>query len=181
MKCYICNEDAIKRNGRSNMCAKHSRFMQMQRVAKVDKKYVPSLYEIEKLVPLDMKCQDCGVVMHWIDNDNRSNGAILQHYRDGTLGITCLSCNTKHGLMPGDSYRDVPSGSKLCISCKTIKQLNMFNIRKDGKIPYPLSKCKQCAKEASIKWRVANPNKYKALNKKHNDLRKSKNYGNNAI
>jgi hypothetical protein len=174
MKCYICGEDAIKRNGRSNMCAKHGRFMQMQHTAKSDKKYVPSLYEIEKLVPVDMKCQDCSVEMHWIDNDNRSHGAILQHYRDGTLGITCLSCNTKHGLMPGDSYKEVPNGHKLCRSCKTIKPLNMFNIRRDSKVIYPMSKCKECSHKAVILWRLKNPEKYKETNKKHNDLRKVK-------
>lgn len=174
MKCYVCGEDAIKRHGRSNMCAKHSRFMQMQRTAKSDHKYVPSLYEIEKLVPADMKCQDCNTLMHWIDNDNRAAGAILQHYRNGTLGIVCLACNTKHGAMPGDSYKEVPEGHKLCTSCKTIKPLNMFNVRRDSKVPYPLSKCKQCSHEVLVKWRLANPDKYKANNKKHNDLRKAK-------
>lgn len=175
MKCYICGFDAIKLHGRANLCEKHKRFIQMQKTAKQDKKYSPSIYEIEALVPRDMKCQDCGTTMHWIDNKNRSSGAVLQHYRDGTLGIVCMSCNTKHGQMPGDSYRDVPAGHKLCVCCKTIKPLSLFSKRRDGKVPYPLSKCKQCMADALKKWREKNPEKYKAVNKKHNDLRKAKN------
>lgn len=175
MKCYICGNNAIKRNGRSNLCGKHNRFLQMQRTAKQDKKYVPSIYEIEKLVPFDMKCQDCGNLMHWIDDKNRSLGAVLQHYRDKSLGIVCLSCNTKHGFMPGDSYKEVPNGSKFCGTCKTIKPLSMFSVRRDSKKPYPLTKCKVCAHEAHKAWRKANPEKYKLSNKKHNDLRKGKN------
>jgi hypothetical protein len=111
--------------------------------------------------------------MHWIDNSNRSASAVLQHYRDGSLGIVCHACNTKHGMMPGDSYRDVPVGYKLCRSCKTIKPLDMFYKRSDSKIQYPMSKCKVCNLEAHQEWRRKNPEKYKATNKKHNDRRKA--------
>ena len=175
MKCYVCGNDSIKRLGRSNSCEKHHRFMQMQKTAKNDGKYVPSIYEIEKLVPIDMKCIDCNCLMHWIDNENRRHGAVLQHYRDGTLGIVCLSCNTKHGLMLGDSYRDVPVGEKFCRFCKTIKPLSMFSLRKDGKRPYPVTKCKSCSHKALIAWRTNNPIKYKLSNDKNNKLRKGKN------
>jgi hypothetical protein len=172
MKCYVCGDEAIKRNGRANLCAQHRRFIQMQKAAKSDGKYVPSLLELERLVPKDMKCQDCGTQMHWIDDDNRAKGAVLQHYRNGTLGLVCMSCNTKHGLMPGDSYRDIPEGHKLCRCCKTIKPLSMFSLRKEGKVHYPVSKCKPCSLAAQKEWRARNPDKYKALNKKHNDKRK---------
>ncbi len=175
MKCFVCGDQSIKRHGRSNMCEKHNRFIQMQRTAKADGKYTPSLFELESLTPKDMKCPDCGVEMHWIDDENRSSGAILQHYRDGSLAIVCHSCNVKHGHMPGDMYRETPEGHKLCVSCKSIKPLNEFSLRRDGKKPYPLSKCKSCAREAYLKWKQQNPEKYKALNKKHNDKRKEKN------
>jgi len=174
MKCYICGDTAIKRHGRANRCEKHHRFIQMQKTARQDGKYVPSIYEIEKIVPVDMKCVDCGCLMHWIDDGNRSTGAVLQHYRNGTLGIVCLSCNTKHGAMPGDSYKEVPVGSKLCRACKTIKPLDMFGKRMDGKKPYPTSKCKSCRHEVLINWRKNNPERYKLINKKHNDLRKKR-------
>lgn len=172
MKCYVCGDAAIKRHNRSNMCEKHFRFYGMQRVAKTDKKYVPSLYELEKLVPKNMTCQDCGVLMHWIDDDNRTSGAVLQHYRDGTLAIVCLSCNTRHGQMVGDSYRDIPKDHKLCPTCKIIKPLSFFAFRKDGKRPYPMSKCKQCNLDAHKEWRAQNPDKYKAANKRNNEKRK---------
>jgi hypothetical protein len=173
MKCYICGDKTISLHGRKNVCEKHKRFLQMQSSAKHDKKYAPSLYEIERLVPKDMVCPDCGKQMHWIDNSNRSASAVLQHYRDGSLGIVCHACNTKHGMMPGDSYRDVPVGYKLCRSCKTIKPLDMFYKRSDSKIQYPMSKCKVCNLEAHQEWRRKNPEKYKATNKKHNDRRKA--------
>ena len=173
MHCYICGDSAVKHSGRTNLCAKHRRFIQMQKVAKTDKKYVPSLYELEKITPKNMKCESCGNLMHWINNENRSAGAVLQHYRNNTLGIVCLSCNTKHGLMPGDSYNEIPSGHKLCRTCKTIKPLSMFNPRRDGKVEYPMPKCKACNLQAHREWRKNNPEKYKASNKKHNDLRKT--------
>ena len=172
MKCYICGDKTIILHGRKNVCSKHKRFLQMQHTAKADKKYVPSIYEIEKMVPKDMICQDCGCTMHWIDNDNRRHGAVLQHYRKGTLGIVCMSCNTKHGLMPGDSYRDVPKDHKMCITCRTIKPLDMFYKRKDSGNLYPMSKCKICNHEHYKSWREKNPEKYQSLNKKHNNLKK---------
>lgn len=172
MKCYVCGSEAIKRHGRANLCAKHRRFVQMQKTAKQDDKYVPSIFELETLVPADMKCQDCGVEMNWIDGSNRPANAVLQHYRDGSLGITCMSCNTKHGNMPGDSYRDVPAGHKFCGSCKTIKPLNDFGKRSAKEGAYPKTKCKSCELEAQKKWRQSNPERYKQLNKKHNNKKK---------
>ena len=174
MKCYVCGSVAEKNYKQKNVCSKHGRFLQMQHTAKADKKYVPSLYELEKLVPSDMVCQDCGSTMHWIDNQNRSLGAVLQHYRNGTLGIVCHGCNVKHGMLPGDSYRDVPVGHKLCRACKTIKPLDMFSKRRDSKKEYPKSNCKACDLLAHQRWRANNPEKYIASNKKHNDLRKKK-------
>jgi hypothetical protein len=175
MRCFICGDDAIRRHGKTSMCQKHFRFWQMQRAAKSACKFVPTFYQLESLTPKDMKCTDCGVLMHWIDDQNRSSGAVLQHYRDGTLGIVCFACNTKHGQLPGDMYRDVPKDHKLCIQCKTIKPLFEFSIRRDGKKPYPVSKCKPCSYAAQLAWRTNNPDKYKALNKKHNDKRKAAN------
>ena len=172
MKCYVCGDEAIQRSGKSNLCQQHARFMQMRSTAKNDSKYVPSLFELEKLVPKTMTCQDCGDKIHWVDDENRAKGAVLQHYRNGTLGITCLSCNTKHGLMPGDSYCDVPKNHKFCRSCKTIKPLSMFSLRRDSKVTYPVSKCKPCSLAAQKDWRLKNPEKYQSLNKKHNDQKK---------
>lgn len=177
MNCYVCGSNAVKRHGRANRCEKHHRFAQMQRTAKADGKHVPSFYELESLVPKDMRCPDCGVEMHWIDDSNRKTGAVLQHYRDGSLGIVCHSCNVKHGFMPGDLYRDVPLNHKLCSSCRCIKPLSDFSVRKDGKKPYPLSKCKLCAKASYQEWKSKNPERYKTLNKKHNEKRKEKQNG----
>lgn len=172
MKCYVCGTEAINRLGRSNLCAEHGRFLQMQKAAKRDGKYIPSIYELQGLVPKDMRCGDCGIEMNWIDGNKRSSGAVLQHYRNGTLGITCMSCNTKHGLMPGDSYKDLPKGHKLCGACKTIKPLNMFGKRSANANDYPKSKCKTCELDAQKNWRLKNPERYKQLNKTNNQKKK---------
>jgi hypothetical protein len=174
MNCYICGEESSPRHGRKNLCTKHGRFVQMRSAAKSTKKYTPSIYEIEKLVPSDMRCADCGREMFWVAADGQSQSccAVLQHYRDGTLAVTCMSCNTKHGLMVGDSYCDVPVGNKLCNTCKTIKPLSMFGIRRDSKVEYPLSKCKKCRHEYLKDWRLKNPKKYMEITKKGNDLKK---------
>jgi hypothetical protein len=172
MKCYVCGEEAIEMSGRSNLCLKHRRFIQMQHTAKHDKKYVPSLYELEKLTKKDMKCQDCETTMNWSHVEGRSTGAVLQHYRNGSIGIVCTSCNVKHGMMVGDSYKDLPSNHKLCGSCKTIKPLDDFYKRGDSKIKYPMTKCKACNLQAHKSWRVKNPDKYKESNKRNNDRRK---------
>jgi len=174
MQCYICGDETINRHSRSNLCAKHNRFIQMQKTAKADKKYVPCIFELEKVAPKSMECQDCGATMTWIDLENRALNAVLQHYRNKTIGIVCMSCNTKHGMMPGDSYRDVPNGHKLCRYCKTIKPLDMFYKRGDSKKPYPMTKCKKCNLYVHRLWRLNNPEKYIASNKKANDLRKKK-------
>lgn len=174
MKCYVCGVGAVPRHGRVNVCEVHGRLLQMQHAAKADKKYVPSLWELQALIPSGMICKDCNEVMHWVDGENRQRGAVLQHYRDGSLAIVCFSCNTKHGLMPGDMYRDILRGQKLCRACKTIKPIEAFSVRKDAKKVYPVSKCKPCSHNAYVAWRIANPDKYKALNKKHNDKRKEK-------
>lgn len=174
MRCYVCGAEAVKRHGRTNLCLKHRRFVQMQRTAKQDGKYVPSLYELESLVPDDMRCKDCGVTMNWADSQSRSSGAVLQHYRNGKLGIVCMSCNTKHGLMPGDSYCDVPPGHKLCGKCKTIKPLEEFGSRGGRESHYPKSKCKACELAAHKLWRQKNPEAYRASNKRNNEKRKER-------
>ena len=171
MKCYVCGAASVKRHDRSNMCEKHHRFYQMQSAAKYGKKYVPSLYEIESLVPKDMICQDCGKLMHWIDGDQK-DCATLQHYRDGTLALVCLTCNVRHGQMPGDSYRDIPKGFKLCTCCKTMKPLSDFGKRSAKEGDYPKSKCKVCDLDAQKKWRAQNPERYKKLNKLNNDKKR---------
>lgn len=172
MNCYICGDAAIKKYKWRCLCEKHFRFFQMMKAAKSDKKYVPSIYELERHVPSDMKCQDCGDLMHWIDNHNRRKGAVLQHYRDSTIGIVCMACNTKHGMMPDDTYREVPVGHKLCGGCKTIKPLSGFYTRRDGVRPYPMTKCKDCNLTAHREWRLANPEKYRESTKRHNVMKK---------
>lgn len=175
MKCYICGAHSSENYGQRSMCDKHNRFKQMQHTAKQDKKYVPAFVELERLCNSKMICPDCGDQMHWIDNDNRSKGAVLQHYRDGSLGIVCTSCNIKHGALPGDMYKSIPSGHKLCVACRSIKPLAEFYVRRDSKKEYPMSKCKACNHQAHIEWRAKNPMKYKEANKRNNDKRAVKN------
>ena len=74
--------------------------------------------------------------------------------------------------MPGDSYKELPEGHKLCTCCKTIKPLDDFGKRSKAEGSYPKSKCKVCDREDQKLWRQKNPEGYKKLNKKHNDKKK---------
>ena len=178
MQCYLCGEDSIRRNGKTKMCEKHFRFHQMRNCAKWFKKYVPTIFKLEELsqvYPVSiMLCPDCGCNMHWIDDNNRSSGIVLQHYKDGTINLICNSCNIKHGNMIGDSYREIKTGEKFCSSCLTVKPLNLFSKRKEKGKTYPVSKCKQCSHKACIVWKEKNPERYRLSYEKNNALRKEK-------
>lgn len=86
------------------------RMTQMKKCAKKAGKYVPTDEEIKNLPGFDLVCPDCGKEMLVTSRNNpkkRNRVMSLQHYRDGTLALVCISCNSRHGKMKGDSYRDL--------------------------------------------------------------------------
>jgi hypothetical protein len=100
----------------------------MRRVATRDGKVSPTREHLENIFSWDgMTCRDCGVTMHWLKEEGpRAQQLTLQHYRSGSMGFVCLSCNTRHAAMPGDSYCDLPKDHKRCPKCEQIKPLSEF-------------------------------------------------------
>lgn len=160
-KCARCDSLAIRHQGHQWLCAMHYRFGQMRSTAKQRGKTVPSHEELASLV--SDKCRDCGGPMHWLARGHQATVASLQHYRDGTYGIVCRSCNTRHAFMPGDTYRDMPKDHKRCPKCEQVKPISEY--AKDNGRSGPMkvkSWCKQCSSAAHTEWQRNNREYYNA-------------------
>lgn len=161
MKCSRCDLDATIKQGNQWLCDKHYRFGQMRVLAKRRGKLVPSHDLLESLAFHGMGCPDCGVTMNWRAKDGQATVASLQHYRDGSLGIVCRSCNTRHAFMDGDTYRDLPSNFKFCPGCKQEKPATEFSVDNGRSGPLKRkSKCKSCSNAAVKKWKEENREQY---------------------
>jgi len=162
-KCSRCDEKAVIMQGHQWLCPKHYRFGQMRNTAKRWGKSVPSHQHLESIAPKDMKCLDCGISMNWRTADGKCTVATLQHYRDGSYGIVCKTCNTRHAFMEADSYRGMAKDHKFCPNCKEIKNLSHFyaDRGRSGEMKIK-SWCISCGTEASNKWKSGNREKYNA-------------------
>lgn len=161
--CSVCGEVSTIKQGNQRLCDKHYRFGQMRAQAKRRGKAVPSREELEAIAPLDMVCQDCSRQMNWRSVDGKSTVASLQHYRDGTMGIVCRSCNTRHAFMKGDSYREMPKDHKQCPQCAQIKPHSAFAVdnSRSGLIKIK-SWCKECSSTSHTEWQRNNREHYNA-------------------
>jgi len=173
MKCAKCEEPSVIQQGHQKLCERHYRFASMRSGAKKANKYVPSHEELEVLFDPEMICPDCKVKMNWRAKDGRSTVATLQHYRDGTLGIVCLSCNTRHAFMPEDTYREMPKDHKYCPKCKSIKHENDFYLdaHRQGVLKRK-SYCNKCSDESYKKWVEQNREKYNQRQREYRARRK---------
>lgn len=159
--CGLCEAPAVPYKGRLQFCAKHARFRQMQVTAERFGKVVPTLEQLSAMVA-DV-CVDCGVRLHWLAGNERATMATLQHYRDGTLGIVCHSCNSRHASMPGDTYRDMPKDHKRCPRCELVKQFTCFSKDSARRGPMKLkSWCKACSGASRSEWVKDNKDRYNA-------------------
>lgn len=153
IKCNRCGADGTRR-GTSTMCDMHYRFMRMRTQALLSNKTVPSYAELEAVVDPEMLCADCKQFMPWFAKDGSRTVASLQHYRDGTYGLVCRSCNTRHHYMPGDSFRELPPLSKWCSQCKVVMPASNFHAN-NGRDGGPLklqSWCNACRLAHSNRW-----------------------------
>lgn len=169
-----CNEVAVRKQGHQFLCAKHYRFGQMRSLAKRRGLAIPSHEVLHGLCDDDLICPDCGRQMNWLSGDGMSSVASLQHYRDGSFGIVCRSCNTRHAYMQGDSFRDIPSDHKYCPCCKTPKSRTEFyaDTGRSGELKTK-SHCKKCSDEAINNWRKSNREKYNEQQRKYREKRKA--------
>lgn len=147
-RCTQCGEPSQGAYDNWSLCVKHSRYRQMRTAAQSNGKLVPTQKQLVDLTPKDMTCPDCGVEMTWLKRDSPRKVATLQHYRDGTLAIVCMSCNAKHGHSVGDIYREIGPNFKLCRACKNILPVLDFTRKRDKNGPwYYKNLCKKCNRE----------------------------------
>ncbi|WP_261437611.1 hypothetical protein [Serratia proteamaculans] len=169
-----CTERAVRKQGHQDLCAKHYRFGQMRANAKRRGLSVPTHEHLHSLVGDDFRCPDCSRLMNWLSADGMASVASLQHYRDGTFGIVCRSCNTRHAFMPGDSFLSMPDSHKYCPSCKTSKSRDEFysDLGRSGELKTK-SYCKECSDLSIDSWRKNNREKYNEIQRNYRAKRKS--------
>jgi hypothetical protein len=159
----LCRDPAVRKQGRQWLCAKHYRFGQMRATANRRGLYAPADHLLERLLRPDMDCPDCGRRMNWLAVDGQSSVVSLQHYRDGSCGLVCRSCNTRHAHMPSDTYRDMPKDHKRCPQCAQGKPFSDFATDNGRSGPMKLkSWCKQCSSVSHTEWQRRNREHYNA-------------------
>lgn len=153
MKCSKCDLDAVKAESNIWFCSKHHRFVCMRHSAARNKKVVPTFSELELMINDSMLCPDCSVTMVWYRSESTTRVASLQHYRDGTIGIVCLSCNSRHQSMAGDTYRNMPKEMCLCTRCSSLKPRSKFStLTNSRRTKYKY--CLECRQEENKENRI---------------------------
>lgn len=140
-----CPEPSFGRKGNDIYCIKHRAFSVMRANAKQRGKAVPSLEELERLLPTDMRCPACRRVMNWKLSEGRSTALTLQHDRSGAFRLICQGCNTRHRAMPEDTFYDLPDGNKYCASCDRVKPMTDFAVDR-SRLGGRKAHCKDCCK-----------------------------------
>lgn len=156
--CCRCDAQAVRKQGRQWLCAKHYRFGSMRVRAKRDGKVVPSWEQLENILSYinNMKCPHCARIMNWLRSDGAATQVTLQHYRSGSLGLICLSCNTRHAQMAGDSFCNLAADHKVCPGCNKCKPLEAFRRDFSRRWDNRASYCRECANERRNRWVAKN-------------------------
>lgn len=172
-QCSRCGDDAARKQGHQWLCAKHYRFGQMRSKAKSGGKKVPSHDELHAMRGSDLTCPDCNRKMNWLASDGADSVASLQHYRDGSMAIVCLSCNSRHASMEGDSFTGMDSSSKRCPACGQVKPSTEFTAdnSRSGALRRK-SYCRSCSDSATNEWKKNNREKYNAYQREYRAKRK---------
>ncbi len=143
-RCIGCGDEDVVKSGRQMRCRRCHRFGQMRRTAGSHGKTVPSYELLESLLALldGMKCPLCKREMNWLSSEGEVSVVSLQHWRDGSFGLICRSCNARHDDMPDDEFARLPAGHKWCPKCKVIKPLADFCLGKN--VLGCRSSCRDC-------------------------------------
>jgi hypothetical protein len=153
-----CQEPAVRQQGHQHLCVKHYRYGQMRAAATRRGLAAATDDELDQLLRPDFCCPDCQRSMNWLRADGPATVATLQHYRDGSLGIVCHSCNVRHNYMPGDTFREMPKDHKRCPRCEQVKPYSEFNTVNTKRGPIKVkSYCKACSSELFKEWSDRNP------------------------
>jgi len=170
-----CGAVAVRKQGNQWICAKHYRFSQMRAVAKRDGKLIPTHEQLENLYSLDgLNCRDCKRQMNWLRPEGAASQITLQHYRSGSMGFVCLSCNTRHASMPGDSFQKMPADHKRCPTCEAVKPATDFTLdqSRTGDLRRK-SACRSCADKATTQWKEKNRDRYNEYQRQYRARRKA--------
>lgn len=154
-KCANCDRQAEKVRNEAYYCLRHYRIRQMRGDAKESGKSIPSFELLESLFDdaeaSGFVCSVCCREMNLVRSGGQSTTISLQHDRDGGYRLICLGCNVKHQFCPGDSFYDVPEGTKRCNACGFVLPKTEFYRSKHS--PNGLrSACKECGKSSAMKW-----------------------------
>jgi hypothetical protein len=144
----------------------------MRASAKRKNKAVPTVNELNKLCQNGMACPDCAATMNWLGRDSQEKVVTLQHYRDGSFGLVCRSCNTRHAYSPGDTFRGTGGGLKFCPHCKEFKPLSAFSkdAGRSGTMKIK-SWCRECSHQSHTEWRIKNREYYNAKQREYRAIR----------
>jgi hypothetical protein len=148
---FRCDRPADRICSKSRLCDRHYRLSQMRYSAKAADKFVPSFWQLELLVPADMKCPKCANAMIWAAGPDRSRRYVisLQHYADGTIALECMACNIAHGHTKHRSeHTPYIEGRKWCCSCRRSLPTESFagNRSKPGGLQAYCRACTQAKK-----------------------------------
>lgn len=130
--------------------------------ARTSGKSVPTIEQLTAFKDglLGMGCPHCKREMHWDRSHGTASQITLQHYRDGTMGFLCHSCNARHAAQDGDSFVAIPITHKLCRDCNQVKPLEAFALNRnhqrfDDRHTY----CKACFSERNRRYRLTGTTK----------------------
>lgn len=156
--CIYCDQMAVRYGRWTNRCAKHFRFYQMQHSAKSAGKFIPTLEQLDALVPKPFQCLTCKRELIWFMKDdpkNRGRVISLQHDRDGSIRLICHSCNGRHDDRPGDSFYQEGMDRRRCGCCGVTKAISEFGTE-NGRFQNKKCVCKPCSYKRSVEWKNKN-------------------------
>lgn len=156
MTCSICANAASHKQGHQYLCPMHYRFGQMRSSAKRRGKLVPTRESLAKMVDAHhMRCAHCKIQMNWLAKEGSATVATLQHNRDGSMCLLCLSCNTRHAQFKDDTFYLRNTALHPCRDCG--KELPKEYFFKDQSRPLGIKPyCKHCSNERHRKWSYNN-------------------------
>lgn len=135
-------------------------------------KSVPNLQQLLDLlsdIGAAFKCPHCRRKMTWTKKESATRVITLQHDASGSFRLICQSCNSRHGLLPGDKFYDIPSGHRYCNGCRTVKPIDEFYKDNSGRPSGCSSRCRLCQKERARGWRANNLDRARLQDRKRTD------------
>lgn len=143
--CRYCKVPTTHKRWNSWMCLMHSRFSQMRSDARKEGNLIPTMDQLHNFHAglKDMKCPHCQVKMNWLKKDGTRTVITLQHYRNGSMGFLCFSCNSRHSKGNGDDFMDIPITHKRCSCCRYVLPMNAFGTE-TGLYQNKSHRCRPC-------------------------------------